>query len=157
MGLINVRKLTIELERAGVPIEGVSATGRIDFKAEATPEQRTLAEQIKAAHDPTTLLPEEQARKDDFAAVSTPQVQALLTQIASIEEQIQQDNQAIADRMDTLPASLTASQVRALLLDILSSLERANERQEAQYVLWRKALLPLAHLADQESAEQRSE
>lgn len=51
--LINAAKLTKELEAAGIPVFGASSDGRIDFKPEATAEQRSQAEAIRAAHDAT--------------------------------------------------------------------------------------------------------
>lgn len=51
-----------QIKTAGIPIDGVSigkradkSTWRIDFKAEATPEQRSQAAQIVAAFDPSVI------------------------------------------------------------------------------------------------------
>lgn len=51
-----------KLEVAGIPIDGVSigkasdkATWRIDFKLEATPEQRAAAQQVLQDFDPATI------------------------------------------------------------------------------------------------------
>jgi hypothetical protein len=52
MTLVNPTKLHAELEQAGIPIEGVSSDGRIDFLPAATDEQKTQAAAIVAAHDP---------------------------------------------------------------------------------------------------------
>ena len=51
-------KLYNELIAAGIPVDGCSSDGRIDFKPEATPEQRQQAAAILAAHDPTPALAE---------------------------------------------------------------------------------------------------
>ena len=51
--MFNINKLMKELTVAGIPIDGCSESGRIDFKDEATNEQKAQAEQIKLAHDPT--------------------------------------------------------------------------------------------------------
>jgi hypothetical protein len=59
MAKINTVKLHQELTRAGIPIEGCAEDGRIDFLPEATQEQRGLAAQILAAHNPDGPLPEE--------------------------------------------------------------------------------------------------
>lgn len=50
----NLSKLDAELRAAGIPIDGVSGTtvGRIDYRPEATREQRKQAAAILAAHDP---------------------------------------------------------------------------------------------------------
>ena len=52
MSIYNVNKLTSELNKLEIPIHGVSEDGRIDFKDEATEEQKTLAEIIKTNHNP---------------------------------------------------------------------------------------------------------
>ncbi len=78
--MFNATKLHIELERAGIPIEGCNSDGRIDFRPEATPAQRQQAEQLKAIHNPDTLLPDEQARKDDLAEIQGTKLQALFDQ-----------------------------------------------------------------------------
>ncbi len=56
--MINVLKLTREITAAGIPIYGVDSNGNIDFRPEATQQQRDLAAQKVAEHDPTdfTLL-----------------------------------------------------------------------------------------------------
>ena len=60
--MIDILKLTRELQKAGIPITGVEATGSISANLaedaiihcqNATLEQIALAEQIKADHDPT--------------------------------------------------------------------------------------------------------
>lgn len=51
-------KLYNELIAAGIPVDGCSSDGRIDFKPEATLEQRQQATAILAAHDPTPSLAE---------------------------------------------------------------------------------------------------
>ncbi|CAG1014755.1 hypothetical protein ANRL4_05299 [Anaerolineae bacterium] len=68
---INVPKLHAELVAAGIPIEGVSSTEppRIDFRPEATPAQRTAAQQILAAHNPFALTVEEQLADSALSAV----------------------------------------------------------------------------------------
>ncbi len=52
---INVTKLHAELEKVGIPIEGVSSDGRIDFLPTATEEQKAQAAAILAAHDPVDV------------------------------------------------------------------------------------------------------
>jgi hypothetical protein len=49
---INPTKLHAELEQAGIPIEGVSSDGQIDFSPTATAEQKMQAAVILAKHDP---------------------------------------------------------------------------------------------------------
>ena len=49
---INVAKLDAELKSAGIPIDGCSSNGRVDFRPEATEAQRLQAEAIVAAHNP---------------------------------------------------------------------------------------------------------
>lgn len=53
--LISARRLDAALRAAGIPIDGCASDGRIDFRAEATDEQRRAATAIRAAqpeHDP---------------------------------------------------------------------------------------------------------
>lgn len=49
---MNVSKFDTELKAAGIPIHGCASTGRIDFRDEATTEQRAQAAAILAVHDP---------------------------------------------------------------------------------------------------------
>jgi hypothetical protein len=52
MSTYNINKLTSELNNAEIPIHGCASDGRIDFKDEATEEQKALAETIKTNHNP---------------------------------------------------------------------------------------------------------
>lgn len=77
---VDKTKLDMELKAAGIPIEGVGGnldgSIRIDFQPEATQEQRTLAEEILAAHDPTpdpesdTLVIDKIVQAIDFVVAS---------------------------------------------------------------------------------------
>ena len=51
--LVNPTKLTEELISAGLPVQSVDSNGRVVFSATLSLEQKTLAEQIKARHDPS--------------------------------------------------------------------------------------------------------
>ena len=66
--MINVKLLHHELAQAGLPIEGVSSNGRIDYTRALTPTEQTTAAAIIAAHDPAGLLPEEENTRDYKAA-----------------------------------------------------------------------------------------
>lgn len=46
-------KLDAQLRAAGVPIHGCTSKGRIDFREEASANDRAYAAAILAAHDPT--------------------------------------------------------------------------------------------------------
>lgn len=98
--MINVNKLHLDLEAAGIPIDGVSSDGRIDFRPETTAKQIALAEQIVADHDPDAQTPEElgleAARQkaeanlvnaDDIAKANT--VVALREQVLKMQAQIE--------------------------------------------------------------------
>ena len=52
MALVNLSKLTAELIAAGLPIEGMASTGRIDWRGTPTAQQLAQAAAIVAAHDP---------------------------------------------------------------------------------------------------------
>lgn len=134
--IFNATKLHRELELALIPITGCNSDGRITFKPEATPEQMVQADAIKAAHNPDTLLPEEQAIKDDFAVVKTSQVQTVLAQIASARTQIQTD-------LTDLQAATTINQVKTIIARILN-------RQDNQLELEAKLVRAIARLADRE-------
>jgi len=47
------KKLTIELQTAGLPVAGVSSTGRIDYQRVLTASENRKADKIILAHDPT--------------------------------------------------------------------------------------------------------
>ena len=49
--LIHPQKLHEELKAAGLPVEGVSCEGRIDYARPLTAAERLKAEQVLAAHD----------------------------------------------------------------------------------------------------------
>ncbi len=50
---VNPQKLHQELKEAGLPVVGVSASGRVDYSRALTAAEQTSAEQVIAAHDPT--------------------------------------------------------------------------------------------------------
>jgi len=66
--MINTRFLHYQLSQAGLPVEGVSSDGRIDYTRALTPAEQTTAAAIIAAHDPNGLLPEEENTRDYKAA-----------------------------------------------------------------------------------------
>ena len=49
--IINSLKLDKELKDVGIPIHGVSVSGRVDFKDEATKEQKDQAQKILDVHN----------------------------------------------------------------------------------------------------------
>ncbi|TXH54517.1 MAG: hypothetical protein E6Q97_10830 [Desulfurellales bacterium] len=55
-----------ELEAAGLPVEGCSSDGRVDWIGQPTAEQVATAERVLQAHEPGKR---EQARKDRAAWV----------------------------------------------------------------------------------------
>ena len=78
--MINVELLHYELAQAGLPIDGVASTGRIDYSRELTSGEQTTADGIVAAHDPDGDLPRnlnkkavKQAFLDSPLANKTPQ------------------------------------------------------------------------------------
>jgi len=60
--IVNATKLDQELRAAGIPMDGCSSSGRIDFRPEATPAQREQAARILAAHDPSDTRAQKLAR-----------------------------------------------------------------------------------------------
>lgn len=49
---INTQKLLKELTDAGIPVDGCSSSGRIDFAKEASKKQKEQAHTILESHDP---------------------------------------------------------------------------------------------------------
>ncbi len=49
---VNPEKLHRELKDAGLPVVGVSASGRVDYSRALTAAEQAAAEQVIAAHDP---------------------------------------------------------------------------------------------------------
>jgi len=62
--MIKVKLLHYQLAQAGLPVEGVSSDGRIDYTRTLTAQEQLLASQIIANHDPNGLLPDEIDRQD---------------------------------------------------------------------------------------------
>lgn len=52
MNLVNPVKLHQELKAAGLPVVGVSSSGRIDYSRSLTATERDTATQVIAVHDP---------------------------------------------------------------------------------------------------------
>ena len=50
---VNPQKLHQELKDAGLPVVGVSASGRVDYSRSLTAAEQATAAQVIAAHDPT--------------------------------------------------------------------------------------------------------
>lgn len=78
--MANISLLYYELKQAGLPVEGVSEDGRIDYSQELTAEEQSTAEAVVAAHDPDGDLPKninaKQARQaflDSALANKSPQ------------------------------------------------------------------------------------
>lgn len=85
---INVTELHRELERAGIPIEGVASDGRIDFRPEATQAQRDQAAQILAAHDPAKLAQEEVERQAKLEAARAENAEPIDPTIADGQDAV---------------------------------------------------------------------
>ena len=74
--MINIQLLHYELEQAGLPVEGVSSDGRIDYSRELIAQEQITADAVVAAHDPNGKLPSE-ANRDDV------RTRFLLSQLAN--------------------------------------------------------------------------
>lgn len=95
---MNVAKLDAELRAAGIPIHGCSSSGRVDFRDEATPEQRALAAQIVSAHDPAPSYAERRAAE-------YPSADAL---VVALWERIVEGRSASSDALQAQRASVKA-------------------------------------------------
>lgn len=62
--MINLVKLAGELRAASLLVDGCSSDGSVQFTGTPTTEQRTLAAQIVAAHDPTP--PYDELRRKEY-------------------------------------------------------------------------------------------
>jgi len=62
--MINIQLLHYELEQAGLPVEGVSSDGRIDYSRELIAQEQITADAVVAAHDPEGDLPKNLNKKD---------------------------------------------------------------------------------------------
>ena len=51
--IFDPKKLTSELQEAGLPVAGVSSTGRVDYSRELTKTEKILADQVTSCHDPS--------------------------------------------------------------------------------------------------------
>lgn len=118
--MINVVKLTRELTQAGIPIDGCSSDGRIDFKPEATAQQRTLAAQILAAHNPDTPLPEDAEREADLRT---------LEDAATGLAQITAERAQITSGLTALAAATTLAQVKPIVNAMLQGMDNIEMRQ----------------------------
>jgi len=72
--MINTRKLILELQTAGLPVNECSGDGRIGYTTTPTQEQLDLAAAIVAAHDPT-----------DFDALSAENTRLRWAQFAAFK------------------------------------------------------------------------
>lgn len=53
MNLVNPAKLHQELKAAGLPVVGVSSSGRVDYERSLTSAEKASAQAVIAAHDPS--------------------------------------------------------------------------------------------------------
>ena len=67
--MIDATQLDAALRAAGVPIDGCSSEGRVDFQGSATAAQRQQAEAIIAAHRANPPPPIKQQRAADYASL----------------------------------------------------------------------------------------
>ena len=65
---INVTKLHHELVEAGIPIDGCSSDGRIDYKEEVTEDQKDQAQIILNKHKPIWYI---QERRKEYVSRSS--------------------------------------------------------------------------------------
>lgn len=92
MNEINVVKLHNELEKAGIPIQGVSSDGRIDFLPTTTAEQRALAKEILEHHDPIDY---EAKRWEEYPSLQRMVLATLLggEELTAVKEAVETVNQ----------------------------------------------------------------
>ena len=98
--MIYVGLLHYELEKAGLPIESVSADGRIDYSRELTAGEQSIAGAVVAAHDPDGLLPREE---DEVIAKEARQNFRNMPQWATLTAQ--EADQYIVDNVNDLASA----------------------------------------------------
>jgi len=70
MAVYDPLQLVTELTAAGLPVEGVDATGRAQYTRALTPAEQTTAQAIIAAHDPLKREREETTARDQAKAAA---------------------------------------------------------------------------------------
>lgn len=84
----NIQHLDADLRADGIPIDGVSGTrtGRIDFRPEATREQRALAERIRDTHNADAADASEKLAKCRIALISAESCRAAAERLGLADE-----------------------------------------------------------------------
>ncbi len=109
--MINIELLHYELEQAGLPAEGVSLDGRIDYSRELTAGEQLTADSIVAAHDPDGLLPSEE---DDKLAETAKDSFRSMPQWATLTDQ--EAEQYIIDNVNDLAGAKLVLRKMAIIL-----------------------------------------
>jgi len=89
---VNLQKLHQELLAAGLPVVGVSSSGRIDYMRALTAAEQSVAQKIVAAHDPSPSAKDVFIEKLALAGISKEDVLYALWQcLAEGDEQAKDD------------------------------------------------------------------
>ena len=73
------------LLNAGIPIDGVSSAGRIDFKPEATQQQRDEAATILASYDQATVDQQRTNLRNQVLSVAGSAEGVLITDLTNVQ------------------------------------------------------------------------
>lgn len=111
---INFHLLHYELEQAGLPVEGVSEDGRIDYSRELTVGEQTTADAVVAAHNPDGLLPREE---DDEISQTAKQSFRNMPQWATLTAQEAEDY-IINDVTDLASAKVVLRKMAIMLVHL---------------------------------------
>ncbi|MCJ7519875.1 MAG: hypothetical protein MUO42_09440 [Anaerolineaceae bacterium] len=96
------KKLTIELQTAGLPVAGVSSAGRIDYSRKLTAAETRSADAIIAAHDPSPNVEESKLEAYKAAGISIESmVFALWDQIINGDSTKTAELKTIMDAIDS--------------------------------------------------------
>jgi len=76
--IINPTLLHMQLQNAGLPVVGVDSTGRVDYSRILTHAEKTKAEQIISAFDPTTSIDQDPLLEFHQRGFSSDQLLAAL-------------------------------------------------------------------------------
>ena len=134
--MINVPKLTEELQVAGIPIHGCNTKGVIHFKDEATPQHIAQAQAILNAHDPNALTIEEQEQVEDRTQLSDLMArrQAILDNLRTLETALQPE----VNVTNLAQANIALNRLRLAVLE-LAGIDRRLVNVLSRLI--RKALL----------------
>lgn len=96
-------RLQAELAAAGLPVVGVASDGRMDFARPLSPEEESLAEQIRTAHDPAPTAAELRRQEYERQGISDHEL------VVALWEQVLENRPAAAEALQAQRLAVKAS------------------------------------------------